>query len=80
MKRSSIIALGGVLLAVLAGLYLLKASHAPAGQQPLTEMTGASLTGLQAEFNRTAAKARVILLLAHLTNLSAGGLRSRNNS
>jgi hypothetical protein len=64
MKRLSIIALGSVRLAVLAGIYLLKASHAPVGQRPLTEMNEAALSGLQAEFNRTAASARVILLLS----------------
>ena len=63
MKRSSIIASPAVLLAV-TGIYLLKPSHAPAGQKPLVEMNETALAGVKAEFNRTSDSARLILLLS----------------
>jgi hypothetical protein len=63
-KRSWIIATGGALLAVLAAIYQLKFSNAPLGQKPLVEMNEAALAGVKAEFNRTAASARFILLLS----------------
>ena len=52
-----------MLLAV-AGFYLLKPSHAPAGQKPLVEMNETALAGVKAEFNRTSDSARMILLLS----------------
>jgi hypothetical protein len=64
MRRSWIIALGGVLLAGSAGIYLSKESYAPASQRPLTEINETALGNLKAEFNRAAASARVILLLS----------------
>ncbi len=64
MKLKWVVALGIGLLAVLAGLYLLQPSRTPAGQSALVVMNDRALAGLQTEFNRTAAKARVILLLS----------------
>jgi len=64
MKVKWIIALGVSVLAVLAALYLLQPSRTPSGQPALTVMNEGAVAGLQAEFNRTAAKARVILLLS----------------
>jgi hypothetical protein len=53
-----------VLLAALAGIYLLKASHASARHKPLVEMNEAAVAGVKADFNRTAGQARVVLLLS----------------
>ena len=64
MNRSRILAFGGLLLVVMAAIYLLKAPHAPAGQKPLVEMNEAALAGVKADFNRMASSARVILLLS----------------
>ena len=63
MKRYWIIASGALLLAA-AGFYVLKPSHAPAGQKPLVEMNETALVGVKAEFNRTSDSARMILLLS----------------
>ena len=65
---------------VLGGIYFTRTGHAPAGQPPLVEINGAALSALQAEFNRTSDKsARHSVALSDLTDLSAGGLRSRDD-
>jgi hypothetical protein len=63
MKRTSAIVLAAAVV-VLGGIYFTRTSHAPAGQPPLVEMNSAMLSALQAEFNRTSAELRVILLLS----------------
>lgn len=64
MKLKWVVALAIGLLAVLAGRYVFQPSRTPAGQSALAVMNDGALAGLQAAFNRTAAKARVILLLS----------------
>jgi hypothetical protein len=61
MRRAWLIALTGLLLAVLFGIYVFKASP---GKGALKEMNQAALAGVQADFNRDATKVRVILLLS----------------
>ena len=63
MKRTWAIVLAAAVV-VLGGIYFTRTSHAPAGQPPLAEMNSAMLSALQAEFNRTSAELRVILLLS----------------
>jgi hypothetical protein len=57
-----------VLLAVagiaLAGVFLGRAGHAPAGQPPLVEINTAAIAALQAEFNQTSGSLRILLLLS----------------
>jgi hypothetical protein len=64
MKRTWSIVLAAVVVAVLGGIYLTRTGHAPAGQPTLVEINGSTLSALQAEFNRTSADLRVILLLS----------------
>ena len=64
MKRTWSIALAAASVVILGGIYFTRTGHAPAGQPPLVEMNGATLSALQAEFNRTSDKLRVILLLS----------------
>ena len=64
MKRTWSIVLAAASVVILGGIYFTRTSHAPAGQPPLVEMNGATLSALQAEFNRTSDKLRVILLLS----------------
>jgi hypothetical protein len=64
MKRVLGLGLATVLAAVLVGVYLSRAGHAPVGQPAVTVMDNQALSGLQAEFNRTASGIRVILLLS----------------
>lgn len=63
MKRIWSIVLAAVVV-VLGAMYFTSPGHAPAGQPALVEINGASLSALQAEFNRTSDKLRVILLLS----------------
>jgi hypothetical protein len=64
MKRTWSIVLAAVAVVILAAFYFMRTGHAPAGQPALVEMNGATLSALQAEFNRTSDKLRVILLLS----------------
>ena len=64
MKRTWSIVLAAVVVVVLGGIYFTRTGHAPAGQPSLVEMNSATLSALQAEFNRTSAELRVILLLS----------------
>jgi hypothetical protein len=64
MTRALGLGLGALLAAVLVGVYLSRAGHAPVGQPALEVMDSKALSGLQAEFNRTASGIRVILLLS----------------
>lgn len=63
MKRAWLIVLAAA-IAVLGGIYVTRTGHAPASQPPLVEMNRTALSALQAEFNRTSAELRVILLLS----------------
>jgi hypothetical protein len=63
MKRAWLI-IAVVVVVVLGGVYFTKKGHVPASQPPLVEMNDAALSALQAEFNRTSDKLRVILLLS----------------
>ncbi len=51
-------------MAVVGGVYFTRARHAPAGQPAMVEVNAATLSTLQAEFNRTSDQLRVILLLS----------------
>lgn len=64
MKRTWSIVLAAVVVVILAAVYFMRTGHAPAGQPALVEMNGSTLSALQAEFNRTSDKLRVILLLS----------------
>jgi hypothetical protein len=64
MKRNWVISLAAVVVLLLASLYFLQGSHTPPGQPILVELNAQALSGLQAEFNRTSASLRVILLLS----------------
>jgi len=64
MKRTWRIGLSAVLLALLAGAYFTWPGQAPSGQPVLTDLDTKAMSGLQAEFNRTAGSLRVILLLS----------------
>ena len=64
MKRALAIGLAAVLVVALAGLYYMRAGHAPAGQPALVEMNSRVLSGLQADFNRAPSSVRVVLLLS----------------
>jgi len=64
MKRTLSIVLAAVVVAILAAVYFTKTGHAPAGQPTLVEMNRSTLSGLQADFNRTSDQLRVILLLS----------------
>jgi hypothetical protein len=64
MKLARVIGLSALLLAVLGGVYFTTAGHAPPGQPPLVVVDSQTLSTLQAEFNRTADRIRVILLLS----------------
>jgi len=64
MKRTLSIVLAAAGVVILGGVYFTRTGHAPAGQPALVEMNGSALSALQAEFNRTSDKLRVILLLS----------------
>jgi hypothetical protein len=64
MKRSLAIVLASAGVVVLGGIYFTRTGHAPAGQTSLVEIDSPALSALQAEFNRTSANLRVILLLS----------------
>jgi hypothetical protein len=64
MKRTWSIALAAIVVAALGSIYVTRTGHAPASQPPLVEINGSALSALQAEFNRTSANLRVILLLS----------------
>ena len=61
MKRTLLIVAGA--LAVAGLFYLTRPGHAPAGQEPLVEVSGSVFPTLQAEFNRNSGL-RIILLLS----------------
>ena len=63
MRRTWTIVLS-VVLAIGGGILYLTRSGSPPAQPPLVEITGTSLTALQAEFNRTSSSLRIILLLS----------------
>jgi sulfite exporter TauE/SafE len=57
----------GIVAAVcllLAGLYVTQGSRVPAGQAALVDVNRETLDALRAEFNRTSAALRVIVLLS----------------
>ena len=64
MKHTWLVSLAAVLFVLLAGVYLLQGTHTPSGQPALTEMNSQALSELRAEFNRTSASLRIILLLS----------------
>jgi hypothetical protein len=64
MKRNWPTVLAAIVVVVLGGIYVTRTGHAPASQPPLVEINGSTLSALQAEFNRTPANVRVILLLS----------------
>jgi hypothetical protein len=64
MKRTWSIVLAAALAVILGAVYFTRTGHAPVGQPALVEMNGSALSALQAEFNRTSDKLRVILLLS----------------
>jgi len=64
MKRTWSTVLVAVAAVVLGGIYFTRTGHAPANQPPLTEMNGSVLSEMQADFNRTSANLRIILLLS----------------
>lgn len=63
MKRGWSVTLAAVVV-VLGGIYFTRTGHTPANQPPLVKMNGSTLSALQAEFNQTSNKLRVILLLS----------------
>jgi hypothetical protein len=64
MKGTWPIVFAAMVVVVLGGIYVTRTGHAPASQPPLVEINGSTLSALQAEFNRTPANVRVILLLS----------------
>ena len=64
MKRTWSIALAAAVVVILGAVYFARTGHTPAGQSSLVELNGSTLSALQAEFNRTSDKLRVILLLS----------------
>jgi hypothetical protein len=64
MKRTLSIVPAVAVVVILGAVYSTRKGHAPASQPPLLEMNGATVSALQAEFNRTSDKLRVILLLS----------------
>jgi hypothetical protein len=64
MKRTWSIVLTATVVVILGGIYFTRTGHAPATQPPLVEMNGSTISALQAEFNRSSDKLRVILLLS----------------
>ena len=64
MKRTWSIVLAAAVVVILGAVYFTRTGHAPAGQPSLVEMNSSTLSALQAEFNRTSDKLRVILLLS----------------
>jgi len=64
MKRTWSMVLAAAVVVILGAFYFTRTGHAPAGQPSLVEMNGSTLSALQAEFNRTSDKLRVILLLS----------------
>jgi hypothetical protein len=64
MKRTWSIVLAAIGVLILGAVYFTRTGHAPAGQPSLVELNGSTLSALQAEFNRTSDKLRVILLLS----------------
>jgi hypothetical protein len=64
MKRTLSVVLGVAVAVILAAVYSTRKGHAPASQPAILEMNASTVSALQAEFNRTADKLRVILLLS----------------
>ncbi len=64
MRRAGLLGLAALVLVVLAGIYFAQSSHAPTGEPALVDLNRQALTGLQTEFNQTAAGFRVVLLLS----------------
>jgi hypothetical protein len=64
MKRGRSIVLAAVAVVVLGGIYFTRTGDAPADQPSLVEVNNATLAAMRDEFNRTADKLRVILLLS----------------
>jgi hypothetical protein len=64
MKRTWSIVLAAIVVVILGSIYFTRTGHAPEGQPSLVEMNSSALSTMQAEFNRTSNKLRVILLLS----------------
>jgi hypothetical protein len=64
MKRTWSIVLAAVAAVFLGAIYFTRTGHAPAGQSSLAEMNDSVLAAMKADFNRTSASLRVILLLS----------------
>ena len=64
MKRTWSIILAAVAMVVLVAIYSTRTGHAPTGQPSLIQMDSSALSALQAEFNRSSASLRIILLLS----------------
>jgi hypothetical protein len=64
MKRAWSFVPAAAVVVILGAVYFTRTGHAPAGQSSLVELNGSTLSALQAEFNRTSDKLRVILLLS----------------
>jgi hypothetical protein len=64
MTRTRAVCLAVLATLVLGAVYFTRTGHAPAGQPKLVELNAASLSTLQAGFNRESGKLRVILLLS----------------
>ena len=63
MKKRIVIAVAAVAV-LLGGVYLWGPSSAPAGQKPLTELSGANWSDFVAAFDMDSDAARVVLLLS----------------
>jgi len=64
MKRTWLIIFAAAVVVILAAVYFTRTGHAPAGQPALVAVNGSTLPELQAEFNGSSDKLRVILLLS----------------
>jgi hypothetical protein len=64
MKRAWWIILVALVVVVLGVTFFTRPGHAPIGQPELMNVSAATLAAMQAEFNRSSDKLRVILLLS----------------
>jgi CBS-domain-containing membrane protein len=64
MKRTWLTVLAALLVLSIVCVYFLQGSHTPSGQPALVVMNSPALSSLQAEFNRTPASLRIVLLLS----------------
>ena len=63
-RRRWIVLVAVALLVIAAGYRYFLTSQVPAGQPPLATLDGASMESLRADFNRSAAETRIIVLLS----------------